>query len=348
VSTLRRVLVVVAVLACGMVPAVAQGDDVDARLAFRINDDRVTESSGLSVSRTRPGLAYTVNDSGDDARVLTVSMRTGAVVGETRLAGVEAVDVEAMAPAPGGRLVVGDIGDNGGDRESVELYVIAEPGTGDADVEPRRVSLSYPGGPRDAEALLVAGRQVYVVTKSILGGQVLAAPVFASRHDAYGLRAVASAPSVVTDAARLADGDVVMRDYDRGYVVDLPGWRVRRSYALPRVEQGETMAAAPHGRRVYVGSEGSASPVFVLRVPQTAQRAQGQPQQSGTAGDQPTEPAQGQAQAQAQREQDGDDDGLDRPRARPPGYIVAVAAVLVIGLLVRRYRRRRRGRRPPP
>jgi hypothetical protein len=344
VSTLRVFLVVVATLACGMVPAVAQGDDVDARLAFRIDDDRVTESSGLTVSRTHPGLAYTVNDSGDDARVLTVSMRTGAVVGETRLSGVEAVDVEALAPAPGGRL---DIGDNGADRESVELYVIAEPGPGDADVEPRRVSLSYPGGPRDAEALVVAGRRVYVVTKNFLGGQVFTAPVFGSRHDAYGLRQVASAPSVVTDAARLADGEVVMRDYDRGYVVDLPRWRVRRSYALPRVEQGETMAAAPHGRRVYVGSEGSPSPVFVLRVPEAAQRGQQQPQRTGAAGaagDQQTQPA----QAQNQGEQDGDDDGLDRPRARPPGYIIAVAAALVIGLLVRRYRRRHRGRRPPP
>jgi hypothetical protein len=335
VSTLRRLLVVVAALACGMVPAVAQGDDVDARLAFRIDDDRVTESSGLTVSRTRPGLAYTVNDSGDDARVLTVSMRTGAVVGETRLSGVEAVDVEALAPAPGGRLVVGDIGDNGADRESVELYVIAEPGPGDVDVEPRRVALSYPGGPRDAEALVVVGRGVYVVTKNILGGQVLTAPVFASRHDAYGLRPVASAPSVVTDAARLAEGDVVMRDYDRGYVVDLPRWRVRRSYALPRVQQGETMAAAPHARRVYVGSEGSGSPVFVLRVPEAGQQ---QPRQAGAVGDPQAQPAQGQG------ERDGDDDELDRPRARPPGYIIAVAAAMVIGLLVRRYRRRRRPR----
>jgi hypothetical protein len=344
VSTLRLLLVVVAALACGMVPAVAQGDDVDARLAFRIDDDRVTESSGLTVSRTRPGLAYTVNDSGDDARVLTVSMRTGAVVGETRLSGVEAVDVEALAPAPGGRLVIGDIGDNGADRESVELYVIAEPGPGASDVEPRRVSLSYPGGPRDAEALVVVGPQVYVVTKSVLGGQVLRAPVFASRHDAYGLRPVAAAPSVVTDAARLVDGDVVMRDYDRGYVVDLPRWRVRRSYALPRVQQGETMAAAPKARRVYVGSEGSASPVFVLRVPEAAQGAQGSSQQTGAADDQQARPA----QAQDQGEQDGDDDGLDRPRARPAGYIIAVAAAMVIGLLVRRNRRRRRMRRPPP
>jgi hypothetical protein len=344
VTTLRLVVVVAAALACGLVPAVAQGDDVDARLAFRIDDDRVTESSGLTVSRTRPSLAYTVNDSGDDARVLTVSMRTGAVVGETRLSGVEAVDVEALAPAPGGRLVVGDIGDNGADREAVELYVIAEPGRGVADVEPRRVSLSYPGGPRDAEALVVAGRQVYVVTKNFLGGQVLTAPVFASRHDAYGLRQVASAPSVVTDAARLADGDVVMRDYDRGYVVDLPRWRVRRSYALPRVQQGETMAAAPHGRRVYVGSEGSDSPVFVLRAPASAQRAKQQPQQARAAGDQQTRPA----QAQNQGEQDGDDDEVDRPRARPPGYIIAVAAAIIIGLLARRYRRRHRRRRPPP
>ncbi len=293
-----------------------------ARLAFRIDDERVVESSGLAVSRTRPGLAYTVNDSGDDARVLVLSMRDGAVVGETMLAGAEADDFEALAPAPGGRLVVGDIGDNDAERASVEAYVIDEPRRGARTVRPRTTSLTYPGGARDAEALVVRGPTLFVVSKEALGG-VYAAPVLGSSRDSYRLRRVADAPAIVTDAALLADGDVVLRDYGSAHVVGLPGWRVRSTFRLPRVEQGETVAAAPEGRRVYVGSEGGSSPVYVVDVPA---------EDDARAGPAPT-PAPQQPEEQ------------DRPQVRPTGYIVVVAAALLIGLLLG-YRRRRRGRAP--
>lgn len=343
-TALRRLLVVAAASLCGLVPAAAQSDGVDARMAFRIHDDRVTESSGLAISRTHPGLAYTVNDSGDDARVLVLSMRDGSVVGETRLRGVQAVDVEALAPASRGRLVVADIGDNGADRESAELYVLDEPGRGQAEVDPRRVSLSYPGGARDAEALVVEDGRVFVVTKEVLGGTVFAAPVLRSSHDAYGLRRVASAPPVVTDAALLADGEVVMRDYARAYVADLPRWRVRTSYPLPRVEQGETVAAAPDSRRVYVGSEGESSPVYVVPVPDTTQTARTGTQQQPAVQNQNDAKRAGDDQTGDNQTDESEDDEQDRPRARPPGYIVAVAAAIVIGFLLRRYRRRRHHR----
>jgi hypothetical protein len=147
----------------------------------------------------------------------------------------------------------------------------------------------------------------------------------------------------VTDAARLTDGDVVLRDYHRGYVVDLPRWRVERSYPLPAVEQGETVAASTGGRRVYLGSEGDSSPVFVMQVPGTERQVNAGRAPAGAEGDVPAEPASRQAQDQGE---DGEDDEGARPRARPPGYIVAVAAAMVLGLLARRYRRQRR-RRPP-
>jgi hypothetical protein len=318
------VLVVVAAL-CGAVPPVVADDDAGAGMVFRIHDERVIESSGLALSRTHRGLAYTVNDSGDEARVLVLSMRDGAVVGETSLTGVEADDFEALAPAPGGRLVVGDIGDNDAERESVQIYVIPEPGRATAQVRPRAVSATYAEGPRDAEAMVVADETLFVVSKEALAG-VFAAPLPAPPASELTLRRVAAAPSVVTDAALLADGDVAMRNYQRGYVASLPDWRVRASYALPRVEQGETLAAALRGRRVYVGTEGSHSPVYEVSVPTTAQAARSDQLVTGLRDRRPA------------------DDEVD-PRARPTGYIVAVAVALVVGILVRR--RRRRGRRAP-
>jgi hypothetical protein len=310
--------------------------DERASPAFRIDDDRVIESSGLAVSRTHPGLAYTVNDSGDDARVLVLSMRDGSVVGETTLAGAQPDDFEALSPAPGGRLLVGDIGDNDAERDSVEVYVIAEPAAGDHQVSPRTVSLTYPGGPRDAEALVADGRTVYVVSKELVGG-VYAAPVLGSDRDRFALRRVAAAPSVVTDGALLPDGDVVLRGYDRGFLVGLPGWGVRTSFPLPPTEQGETVASGVRGRDVYVGSEGTHSPVYRVAVPTAAQAAEASGQASPRTSDSP-----GQA---GQRRREHSPVPADFPRARPAGYLVAAAVVAAIALYVWR-RRRRRGRSP--
>jgi len=310
--------------------------DEHASLAFRIDDDRVIESSGLAVSRSHPGLAYTVNDSGDDARVLVLSTRDGSVVGQTTLAGAQPDDFEALSPAPGGRLLVGDIGDNDAERDSVEVYVIGEPAAGDHQVRPRTVSLTYPGGPRDAEALVADGRTVYVVSKELVGG-VYAAPVLGSDRDSFALRRVAAAPSVVTDGALLPDGDVVLRGYSRGFLVGLPGWRVRTSFPLPLTEQGETVASGVRGRDVYVGSEGTHSPVYRVPVPTAAEAAE--------AGGQAPPDTSGSPGRAGQHRREHDPEPVDLSRARPAGYLVVAAVVVAIVLYVWR-RRRRRG--PPP
>jgi hypothetical protein len=345
VIVLRRVACAGAVLLAAAVAAPAHAGTTgpttgptagrgDTRPLFRIRDHRVIESSGLAVSRTRPGLAYTVNDSGDDAQVLVLSLRDGSVVGETTLTGAEPDDFEALAPAPGGRLLVGDTGDNDAERDSVEVYVIGEPARGVREVQPRTVELTYPDGPRDAEALVAAGDTVFVVSKEVFGS-VYAAPALASSRDAFTLRRVAAAPSVVTDGALLPDGDVVLRGYGRGYLVRRPGWRVAGSFPLPRTQQGETVASRAHGRDVYVGSEGLQSPLYLVRAPTVTELARSDaPRSAGAAG-----PA-GRAGAAHGRP---DDPGF--PRARPAGYLVAAAAALVIGWLARR-RRKRRGRPP--
>ena len=81
------------------------------RADFRIDDARITESSGLALSRAHPHTVWTVNDSGDSARVFAVDTRTGRTVGvHTFDAPVR--DVEALAITPQGRMLVADIGDN--------------------------------------------------------------------------------------------------------------------------------------------------------------------------------------------------------------------------------------------
>lgn len=237
-------------------------------VAFRMSDPRITESSGLAISRSRPGLAYTVNDSGDGPYVYAIDMGTGAVVGVTALAGVEAVDFEAMGTGPDATLLVADIGDNDADRDVVRVHVIDEPRRGSVAVEPRSVELTYPDGPHDAEAVLTVGDRLVVVTKEFVGAGFYAAPVFTEDSGtAFVLRRVGDAPAVVTDATVLDDGRVVVRDYGRGYVVRPDGWRQVGRFRLPRMPQGETIAAADIGQVVYAGSEGTDSAVYRLRVP---------------------------------------------------------------------------------
>ena len=119
---------------------------------------------------------WTTNDSGDIGRVFTVDAATGETVGTTYWADGPR-DVEALAPAGPGRVWVGDIGDNSGSRDSIEVTRVPV-GDGDRTVDEETIDLVYPDGPRDAEALLVdptTGR-ILVVTKGVFAGEVYAAP----------------------------------------------------------------------------------------------------------------------------------------------------------------------------
>ena len=74
-------------------------------------------------------------------------------------------------------VLVGDIGDNAGVRDSVRLLRVPV-GRGDRHVTPTTYDVVYPDGAQDAETLLVhpvTGR-VLIVTKGVFGGKVMAAP----------------------------------------------------------------------------------------------------------------------------------------------------------------------------
>ena len=104
--------------------------------------------------------------------------KTGTALGAYPVTARRSTDWEdiAVGPGPDGDgdfLYVGDIGDNGAERRSVTVYRVAEPEA--APVPPgvalsgaEAIELTYPGGPVDAEALLVDPRtgDLVIVTKS--------------------------------------------------------------------------------------------------------------------------------------------------------------------------------------
>lgn len=288
-----RSLLVGVVLAAPFVVGAASAapfdDTARGHEVTRFADPEIVESSGLVVGG---GLAVTMNDSGDTARVFTVDLKTGQTVGVTHFDG-KASDLESLAPAGNGQIWVGDTGDNNHDRSDIEVTRVPV-GRGDRHVTGETFHLQYPGDPEDAEALLADPRtgRLYVVTKGPFRGHVYAAP---ERLDPAGenqLQQVAEAPAMVTDGAFYPDGKhVLMRNYRRAFLYSFPGFRPLADFTLPSQKQGEGLAI-DGSDTVYLSSEGAGQPVLRVDLPPAAEAAL-----RGLPAPRPT-PAQGSASGQ--------------------------------------------------
>ncbi len=299
----------------------AAGADEEAPTPlFRFQDPAIVESSGLAL--TGDGLVVTVNDSGDEARAFVVDPATGRTVGTTRWEG-GAEDVEAVAPTGGDLVWVGDIGDNGADRDAVSVIRVPV-GARDLDVAGERFTLRYAGGPADAEALLVHPRtgRLVVVTKGVLGGEAHVGPRDLVRGRTAVLRSRGAVMPVVTDGAFLPDGDhLVLRDYTRAVVYSWPALEQVAQVDLPEQQQGESLAVTDDGT-ILVGSEGLRSPVHEVELPEP----QG-------AVDEPSDPP-----GTFSREGSEIPEDPDQPRDPWPwlvGPAVAVVALVVLVLSLR-------------
>lgn len=240
----RRAAALVVLLTALAGPAAAE--------ELRFTDERIDESSGLAFAGR---LLVTTNDSGDGPVLYVVDPRTGDTVGTTTY-GVPVTDVEALAQAGGGAVWVGDIGDNGGRRSEIAVHRV-EVGRGERSVRPVSLRLRYDDGPRDAEALLVHPRtgRIYVLSKSLEGSVLYAAPR-RPRPDRVGvLRRVGTVPGWLTDGSFLPDGSgLVVRDYGGAALYTWPGLSLVRDLRLPARSQGESITV--RGGVLWTSTEG--------------------------------------------------------------------------------------------
>jgi hypothetical protein len=270
----RLAAAVLVLLALAGLALPAAGQQVQgAEVAVRLEDPRILESSGLTLSRRHPAVLWTHNDSGGGPELYAVGS-DGRTLATLTLAGVEARDWEALAAGRDDRgrpaLFVGDVGDNQDLWPEVAVYRVTEPARlRDATVPAVRYRLRYADGPRDAEALLVDPRtnRLYVATRNSDGGGLYRAPSRLRTGRVNLLHRVARVPPVVTDGAFAPDGrSFVLRDYQSVYVYTTPGHRVGE-LPLPPQYQGESLTVSADGHSLLVGSEGPASEVWRVPLP---------------------------------------------------------------------------------
>ena len=140
-----------------------------------VNLQGLNEASGIAVSRRTAGILWSHNDSGEPA-LIAVSA-DGTTRGRVYVSGGDGdwEDV-AVGPCPQGSCVyIGDIGDNDGRRREVFIYRMPEPDTGaNVSVRAESMRLTYPDGPRDAEAMVVmSDGTLFIVSKGEAGAVAL-------------------------------------------------------------------------------------------------------------------------------------------------------------------------------
>lgn len=258
-----------------------------------LQDDRITEASGISASHRHPGLFYVHNDSGDEPRVFLID-RDGVTRGVIYLQGARAIDYEDIALAPSGGpgrydVCVADIGDNRARRREVQLYRFAEPDLptrpdGRVQVTPQRFRLRYADGPADVEAFAVHPQtgDGYFFTKRTDGHThvyELPAPWREDRITTLSNVARIELPPtrprarIITAADMRADGRMLMlRCYVDAWLWTLPtsatplaGHLVKQQPTRLRLAaepQGEAACFSAAGHAILTVSEGMGATVY--------------------------------------------------------------------------------------
>lgn len=312
---------------------------VEGETVFTFADKQINESSGLVAFED---LVVTVNDSGDSARIFTVSLagETSSVISY----GGSATDVEALAPAASGERAVwvADIGDNLAKRS--DLSVIKVPLDSGESVTGERYDVTWEDGSADAETLMVhpATGQMYTVTKAVVGGKILKAPASLSTSGKNTFTAAGDAPALITDGAFFADGKhFILRNYGAAYIFETASLKQIGLFDLPVQQQGEGIAITPSGE-VWISTEGVGTDVLRAPVPQEIASVVGipgfaaEPSASGS-----ESPSAGESESVTDKPGSGEpgmgQEEMDGP-AVLPWVLGGLAAVVLFGVLIRSLR----------
>jgi hypothetical protein len=254
--------------------------------AFRVQDPGLSEMSGLEASPDQPGVLWSINDSGSRPLLYRLGIR-GENLGRVSVGGTNWFrnDWETLAFWREGDttwLLIGDVGDNKGRRDHVNIYALREPVAGQerADVA-WMLSFRYPDGARDAEGIAIdpLSGDVLVLSKRDKRQRLYRVPLSARGADEPVL---AELITELPPLSALATGLDISRDGRAVAVLTYRGlyvWRhaVGEDWAtvfsrppvrteLPAMAKAEAMTFGADSNVVYVGSERVPTPLIALRL----------------------------------------------------------------------------------
>jgi hypothetical protein len=223
----------------------------------------VPEASGLAISRRHPGVIWSHNDSGNEP-VLFAFDRDGRPRARIRVpAGMRDWEDISAAPCSGGAcLYLADIGDNRSVRPEISIYRVLEPSLSDAQTAaPERFRVKYADGPHNAEAMFIAGTDLFIITRDRTGRLYRSAIPKDGQHEMTMTRVGELGLSAVTDAEASLDGRSVVVRTSRVAafyrIADLLEGRIAEYFRLAidglREAQGEGVAI--DGNTLFFASE---------------------------------------------------------------------------------------------
>jgi hypothetical protein len=291
--------------------ASSQFGGVETRLDLRIG-----EASGLAASFRHPGIYWVHNDSRaffdspSTEPLLYAIDAEGRVRGELWVDRLKPYDWEAISAfrwKGKSYLLIGDVGDNRARRgRGIRLDAVEEPSPveGRLHVKPAwTLRLTYPDGPRDAEAMAVdeAEEVIYILSKRDTPARLYRAPLLAGKGGSRKLEYLGEIAELVaplttgipselkvlpfthqpTDMAFAPDGgEVAVLTYAHLYVFRRPAglsWLealrgTPEVIDLPGARQYEGLSYSRDGVAWLIVQEGEGSPV--LRLPRRGMQGQ--------------------------------------------------------------------------
>lgn len=242
-----------------------------------IENNQITEASGLAVSRSFPGSLWTHNNQGDHNRIFLIGS-DGSDEAIFRIRNTGNRDWEDMAIGPGpiqgtNYLYIADIGDNREVHDVKTIYRFKEPEIVDPTVRIQwtdgedQIRFRYPDGMKDAESVMVdpLTRDLIVVSKSSFPTSVYIARYPQNTEEIFDIELLGTLPFTGATAGDISpDGrNITIKTKEIIYNwIRKPGEQIRDSFLrtpirlpyLPEV-QGEAIAWNRNSSAYYTLSE---------------------------------------------------------------------------------------------
>ena len=190
-----------------------------------IQNDKLSEASGIVSSRINKGLFWAINDSGNEAKIYLLNTK-GEIVNSWLINGSSNIDWEDLAISTNqqsGRtfLYIGDIGDNSGIRNHINILVLEEPeftNTLDTIINNfNTYKFKYEDGARDAETMLFdpITEELFIITKREENVRIYGTPKVLNEKDTMSLTYKSSLPfHNVTSGDISIDGkEILLKTY---------------------------------------------------------------------------------------------------------------------------------------